>query len=1021
MPAFHSLIPVYVLALAAVASGIAAQTESENFAVTESMELLWSVHADQRNIILNSFKDCQADGFAYYESEYRWPAMRRVAPEGTLTVRVPEAGRFHLGAVVYDDKGRERFEMEVDGKRVGGFIADADNRRQRLFFTPDPLELSGGETIVLRAAGDSGLCVVEDIVLLSTRPPVLAPRIEIRNLKIGYDQTTERMRTTWLTTLPTKCTLHHDEGEVVERMAVQNHRIYLPQFQDKRQFTCWVNAGEVKSETIEIVSGPCKTPQGSAQRRQLKLRVLRGGDANSAGYPLTAGIPFPPGALGDSRNIRLLLPNGDEWLSQARTLARWPDESVKVSLVDTFAPTEDEITLEYGSQVEGQQPEGGIRVVQDANRVAVTTCWLRMEFDRRVSGLFTSLALRSYPLDDSQPYIPLTDRPPRFCIVDDAGQLYDTLGPTEALVVEEAGPLKAVVRLDGHHRNDAGRFFTYQVRFTFHHLLRGVRLSYRWGNDESRSEFAKFRSLWLELPVDLDESARLSLGTDRVLDSGHIEQWDYDPNRIDQRVNPWAAASDGRRQAAMLCRHFRQLYPKAMSVTQGLLRLDLCPELDGTRYRDGTEMDLVKLYYYLQDGRYKVRQGMTRTHEMLLLWALGGDAPEAETLCTLSETLDNPPVLAAPPEWYAQSGAFGDFVPKTAQRTPVYDDTCERAYNHYVELRDEGRMYGMLNFGDLFGERRANWSNGEYDHHHTAAQMFVRAADVRWHHLMEVMARHSIDVDICHYHANPYYRGSSWLHAMGHTGGYFEKPYQGQWGIPDGGTTVDHVWTEGMCEYYLLTGDPSAIEVARNIADRYAGVYLNHYDFANGRIPGWHLIHLMAVYRVTYDPYYLNAARLIVDRVLERRTPGSGWVRQMVPGHCHCTPRCRGACSFMKGVLGIGLREYYRETGDQRIPPAIVDAARYVIEQMWVPEHNAFSYTSCPQSEATASRVDALAGLLLFAHELSGDPLFADVVTRGMNESLKETTDIADLRWMPYIMYALDRLSQTPIRDPLSQ
>ena len=37
----------------------------------------------------------------------------------------------------------------------------------------------------------------------------------------------------------------------------------------------------------------------------------------------------------------------------------------------------------------------------------------------------------------------------------------------------------------------------------------------------------------------------------------------------------------------------------------------------------------------------------------------------------------------------------------------------------------------------------------------------------------------------------------------------------------------------------------------------------------------------MAVYRTIYDPFYLNAARIIVDRTLERRTPGSGWARQL--------------------------------------------------------------------------------------------------------------------------------------------
>lgn len=1006
---FRSSIPGYILALTAIASAVAAQTGNENFAATQSMDLLWKIHADPRNVLLNAFRNCQADGFIYYESEYRRPAMHKSAENGTLTVRVPKAGRFCLGAVIYDDRGRECFEMEVDGQRLGGFVAEADNRRQRLFFTPEPIQFRDGQTIVLRAGG-SGACVVEDIVLLADKPPVVTPTLEIRDLQIGYDWTAGRMRATWLTTLPTRCTLSCQGQEITESMAVQNHRLYLPQLQEAKRYTCSISAGELESQTVEFTSGPGAASEGPAKRGRLTLSVLGRDKTTPADYPLTAGIPFPPGVLGGSRNMRLLLANGDEWPSQARMLARWPDGSVKAALVDTPLPTGDKITLEYGADVTRHEPEEHIHVTEAGDRITVATPWLRMDFDRAASGLFTNLALRSYPFDDSEPFVPLTNRPARICIVDDAGQLYDTLGPAETLVVEEAGPLKAVVRLDGHHASDTGRFFTYQVRFTFGHLLRGVRLSYRWGNDQSGSEFAKFRSIRLELPVDLDQSARFSLGADHALDDERIEQWDYDPNQDGHSPNPWAVASDGRRQVALLCRHFRQLYPKAISATPGLLRLDLCPDLDGTHYGHCTEMDLVKLYYYLQDRRYKVRQGVTRTHEMLLLWDQDPDTPGPGTFQALSQAFDAPPVLAAPPKWYADSGVFGDFVPKISQDSDTYDNTCGRAYHDYVQARDAGRMYGMLNFGDLFGERRANWYNGEYDHHHTAAQMFVRASDVRWHRLMEVMARHSIDVDLCHYHSNPYYRGSTWLHAMGHTGGYFEKPYQDQWGIPDGGTTISHVWTEGMCEYYLLTGDRSALEAACSIADRFGGVYLNHYDFTNGRIPGWHLIHLMAVYRLTYDPYYLNAARLIVDRVLERRTPGSGWTRQMVPGHCHCTPRCHGACSFMQGVLGIGLREYYKETGDERVRVAVVDMARYVIEQMWVPEQSAFRYTSCPKSEITASRADSLAGLLLFAHELSDDPLFAEVAVRGMSESLKDTPHISDLRWLPYITYALDRL-----------
>jgi len=805
---------------------------------------------------------------------------------------------------------------------------------------------------------------------------------------------------------------------------VQNHRVYLPGLVPGKAYTCFVTAGQKRSSEVKFVAGEPKPGKGSVERAQVKLSVLFSSAKGHTGWPVRAGVPFPKGALGSVDHLRVLTPEGREWPLQVKPLVRWPDGSVKVALLNTMAADKhDGLILEYGRDVRRSErnPDAEIQVQDDGDVITVDAPHLQMKFHRRKSGLFTQVSYRRFDLHKGRgPLAAAADGPARICIVDDAGSEYDTQGPPDAITVEDAGPLRSVVRLDGHHTGQAGKFFTYQVRVTFCATWPGVKVSYRWGNDVSGSEFAKFRGIRLELPVSLGKRAEYVVAADRPVPGGRLEQLHDDQFVMTsgqrtwkgKRSPGWALVRDDSRMVALFCRHFWQLYPKAISAGNGMLRLDICPELGEKQYNDCSDMDMFKLYYYLQDGRYKVRQGMTKTHEMLLLYPSTGGAIDRESADALAAAFNEPPVLAAPPDWYAKSAAFGAFAPKTAGRTPLYDEGCGRAYERYVASRERGHMYGMLNFGDLFGERKVNWSNGEYDHHHAAAQMFVRSADARWHRLMEAMARHDIDVDLCHYHTNPRYRGASWVHSMGHAGRYFTKKYQNQWGIPGGGMTPTHTWCEGTCEYYMLTGDPSAIAAARSIADHYGGGYINHYDFTNGRYPGWHLLFTMAVYRATYDPFYLDAARIMVDRALERRTPGSGWERQLVPGHCHCTPRCRGACSFMQGILGCGLREYYLETQDPRVPPAVVDAARYVIEQMWVDDRAAFRYTSCPKSSITTSRTDTLAGLLCFAHELSGDAAFADVLLRGMAENMKRTHSITHLRWMPYVTHYLDRLSR---------
>ncbi len=1001
-------------------------TENENFEVTQSMELLWKMQADERNVILNSFQDCEYEGFEYNHSEYRWPSLRKRGGQGTITATVPKAGRFFAGVVVYDSPGPEAYEMSVDGEVVGRFAAREDNRRQRLFFASQPLDFKGGERLVLRASSAGSPHIVEDIVLLLNRPPILEPPREIHDLEVGWDWDKECMRATWWSTWPVACTLRCGDLEITEEEYTQNHRLYLDELEPERRYACSVEAaapdGEaIRSDEVSFFAGEPEAPKGTVDRGAVELSIAGTEGRMPPGYPLTSGIPFPRGALSSTDNLRLVAPDGAEQPLQARPLVRWPDGSVKVALIDTVVPVgladDRTLVLEHGNDVQRAPVTDAILATEDMDGITVVTPQNEVRFEREASGLFTYFKVEERVMTRE-------DAPPRISISDDEGNVYDTLGPPEDMVIEEAGPLRTVVRLDGHHTGEAGEFFTYQIRFSFYARVGGIRMSYRWGNDNAEAEFTRFRGIRFELPVAVADDARFTIGADEpvsgmLADGARLEQL-YDDryqaaDSEGSRAPGWVSVSSASGGGGLICRNFWQLYPKAIGAENGSLYLDICPQFPEDQYNDCSELDLIKLYYYLQDGRYKVRQGVTKTHDIALGFLPDGREIPPEVIDEETATTNEPPVLTASPDYYASTGVFGDFVPETAGRTPLYDEVCDRVYERYIAHRDSTHGFGMLNYGDQFGERKVNWANGEYDHHHTAAQAFVRSAEARWLHLMHDMARHDIDVDLCHYHTNPAYRGASWVHSMGHTGSYFDKQYQGEWGIPRGGMTVTHTWCEGTCEHYMLTGDPTAIEAARSIADHYDGTYLNHYDFTNGRVPGWHLILTMAVYRTTYDPYYLNAARVMMERVYERRTPGSGWARQLVPGHCHCEPRCRGACSFMQGVLGVGMREYYLETGDERIAEAVVDAARYVIEQMWVEDRECFRYTSCPESSITPSRSDTLAGLLLFAHELSGDPFFSDIAQRSMALGFQHLGSVSHLRWTPYIVYALDRLEREGI------
>jgi rhamnogalacturonyl hydrolase YesR len=167
------------------------------------------------------------------------------------------------------------------------------------------------------------------------------------------------------------------------------------------------------------------------------------------------------------------------------------------------------------------------------------------------------------------------------------------------------------------------------------------------------------------------------------------------------------------------------------------------------------------------------------------------------------------------------------------------------------------------------------------------------------------------------------------------------------------------------------------------------GSSLNDYNFTNCRNCGWHLIHLSAAYRATGRRVFLNAARIIVERVLERQRESGGWDRLMVPGHCFCLPpRHRGNAGFMVGILMVGLKRFYEATGDPRVADSIVQAADYCIDTMWVPERSSFRYTCCPESSVGGSADMRILKGVATAYQFTGKKRFKDVLLAGVQSSM---------------------------------
>jgi hypothetical protein len=352
----------------------------------------------------------------------------------------------------------------------------------------------------------------------------------------------------------------------------------------------------------------------------------------------------------------------------------------------------------------------------------------------------------------------------------------------------------------------------------------------------------------------------------------------------------------------------------------------------------------------------------------------------------------------APAEWYQASKVLGELsVPKPSRLLKQYDRAFAESFAGYLGDRETNREYGMLNFGDWWGERVINWGNSEYDTQHAFLLQFARTGDFQYFRTAEEVEWHNRDIDAIHYTTDKQLVGAVYAHSIGHTGDYYkERPKAGaptpagfKEGSPKSHMAADHTFIEGHFDYYFLTGDRRSFETAKSTADRYDSYFTKNYDFNNCRQPGWHLILTMAAYNATNDPYYLNAAKIVVERVLERQTPDGGWQRQLVPGHCYCTPRHQGNAGFMVGVLLTGLKSYYEATGDERAAESIVKGAGFLIDSMWVPEIKGFHYTSCPKSNTGSSYNFRLFDGIVFAYQRTHDPKLLDVLLKGAEGPLE--------------------------------
>jgi hypothetical protein len=677
--------------------------------------------------------------------------------------------------------------------------------------------------------------------------------------------------------------------------------------------------------------------------------------------PVTGGVPLAVGAAPAGVTFCLTDPDGRSAPLQTEVLATWNDGSARWVLLDFQSRNGGVYVLTWDAENAPAHPQP---VTSDPAAHTLTTA-----------------ALALSPGDDA--LLRIAGRLDIDFVLGDADDS-PCMATVESVQVETSGPLRSSLALKGSFRApDGARLFQFRMRASVYAGLSLVHLEPLILVDAAEGTLQRFRKLQLSVrPHQAIRCARV--GGDpgweghtegavrlRQYDDQHFEVQGDSQTSAGEKAPGWAEVDDGRGPVAVALRDFWQQWPKGLTAGPEGLTVGLFPTFTEGDY---ASMEPWYKYQYLFDGDcYRLRTGQASRWQLWIDLDGGG-----EELAGMA----NAPLLPVPdPAQAIATGVWDDIVPAGTDAMSNYDPWAANLFDAYCKSIEVQRDYGQMNWGDWFGERKVNWGNHEYDTPNQIYIQYARTGDPRYFYWADATARHMAEVDTVHsvngdlasYFNDNFGRedypprpGMVHQHAVGHVGSFYsvEQVRELFKEVGNGGYlcldpfNLGHVFTQGLARHYFLTGDMFVKETVEMIGDNLARLVEDRqYPFTGsthcGRLAGWTLLALAAVYEISLEDRFLAAMKTIVEDALADQDPVcGGWlIHPMAGDHCRCTTaRHTGMAGFITAVLINGLSRYYLLSGDERLPDSIGRAVTFLSNDTWREEWRDWRYTSCPAS-----------------------------------------------------------------------
>lgn len=508
--------------------------------------------------------------------------------------------------------------------------------------------------------------------------------------------------------------------------------------------------------------------------RCVRVPVLLDVPAPAAGKRiLSTAVAVPEGAVYEAGNVRVINRAGCEVPSQVEPFLKWRENgSYKWLRVEFVAETKETAKImdvlagaggetnapyfvEMGSEVRRQAVPASIKIAERPDGVEVDTGVLRAEITRG-QGLIGAIDLDTdgdghYAPDERVTAGAMANR-----LIDQNGTVYNDLkaGTNTVVVVEEAGPLHTVIRVEGKYCSAVGTCVSrYTARLHFYANESQIRIDHTWILSGDSREY-QFKDIALVLPLS-NLGTKRTLRFDKKPDSGS-EVWErelagggrafllqdmyhhhgqrkahggiytagsggaWQVEHTTGQIGEWLDLTGADWGVTVVLRDLWQQFPKELEVNGDELNIHLW---SGRRAKATTaEFDEFLLDFraaamvqywgeaIFRDETYPNAKkdpaeiakmsfhatGVGKTHEILIRFH--GREPAAQTVQAADEF--QMPILAlAHPGWTMASGVFPPYHPYDPQRFQRFERVLDKTVEFHIWAADRSGSYGFVEYG----------------------------------------------------------------------------------------------------------------------------------------------------------------------------------------------------------------------------------------------------------------------------------------------------------------------------------